>query len=378
MSEIMSQPAKRQRTAPHEAKTRMTILDLPHVALELILHGALGTLANSRIRVLSASKSLYHCGALWGNSALFKIGSHAPAGWLSMRTSIKSVTFYAIGGPILGTLSARDTAVLRGARKVTDIALDYNGGRASTVADERERFITQVEYPKPRLLLSSTEISYFTDLGLFYEAVPTLQHLSLVGWRDASSAVFLVDPLIRELWMEQSRRLLVPSPPTPAPTSVPLPTSAAGAGILPIVSLSMGSYISFFNLNWLRGAQLTKLYITGNGNLGDISGIEDLPLVELHYKSCKHDKHMEVVAHLKKTLLHLDLGDSAITDAALLILGQAGMGLRSLSLAGCKEITAAGIAHLEGMSSSLKTLDLRGTQIKTEDCPPRLRYRVRV
>jgi hypothetical protein len=349
--------------------------------LKLILSAAFGPLATDRLEFLKTSKALYHNGALWGRKARFFVGRYAPEHWLCRRKSIKNIAYNT--GPAYLALSAQDVVVLKDA-KIDIIAVSCTGAFATTRPPTAMQMVVfrdckrSPPWLRPQLSIYFVSPSDIRNTKYILQAMPTIGSLAFCN--EADSYIF------GRLFYDKANL-----------DDQGLFNEICAQGInfctmtLPFLDLKVLDGIERFplrglNLKFCRSLrtlekisemkQLTWLDISGCDSMVDISSISRLPLTYLGYGGCQADTCMETVALLSATLVNLNLNCGEITDAGLQILGQSGMRLKTLSLIWCEKITAAGIAHLADMP--LKTLKLRGTGIRLEDCPPRLRHCIRI
>jgi hypothetical protein len=350
----MDRATKRRRIA------QAPILTLAGDVLELVLGAAFGGSSNERVLFLQTSKVTYGDPELWGTQVFIVPGHPPPEEWLREHKSVKSVVLGYSQMLRPAAMSTKDLAVLRGS--------------GVTMLDISKSFA--VDYPSQKLWdqLAGLPLTYLdithamafgqsslNSLGGLKDALPELKNLACMI-KDGSELAYLRGLNITHLSLATSSRL----------------ESLAGIECLPLESLDLRWCASLRDLWPLRNMKLSSLNLSFGYGLavGHFPGLEELPLVNLSISGVE-DIHIPKIVALAATLRHLRMGLSGLTDTGLFALGSSGMRLETLGLIGCESITAAGIGHLATMSSSLKHLNLFGTGIQTEDCPPELAHCIR-
>jgi hypothetical protein len=369
----MASPRKRHRAAQEAPgpPAPASLLKFPDDVLDLVLRAAFGTDTFGRLPFLATSRLTHKNPTLWGTEISLVVvdGKRPQPGWLRERESIRSVTL-ACSKYNYTSLHQWDLDLLQGStiqklvidRAVVDI---FGGGHFW-------RSLSQL----PLTHLSVPD--YRTSLKGIREALPRLRHLDWRGLEKNAELRHIQGLPLTHLGLRHAY---------PRPTTLDGLITKSSFGSLtsldladchylrsldalrgmPLTSLNLGRCSRLRSLDALRRMPLTSLDISRCIRLGmdDIAVLATLPLVKLEYRGCRYVGHLIFVASLGATLQHLDLSHSKITDASLALLSE--LKLRTLSLRKCKNLTAAGIAHLKSMSASFEVLDLRGIEDDDSD-----------
>jgi hypothetical protein len=370
----MHRPAKRhckrqdcQRA--YLSPTQSPLSKLPDDVLGLVLRAAFGEDAKGRVPFMRTSKRTYQNPKMWGRKVSFRADDRPPPDWLRKRRSVTSIAFKP-GEKWFAHLQPRDLALLQGTAVtklvIKRVVVDLFGGA------QFWRLLTGL----PITHLSMIQ-RYRSDVGLggALEALPHLRHLE---WGEASGLHHVQGPRLTHLGLWGAK--------TP-----PLLSGVNARSFGSLTSLDLTNCALLNSLDNLRGMQLTTLNISHCSGLkrGNIEALASLPLVRLVYRACRNMAHLETVALLGATLLHLDLSYSRIEDEDLAAL-RGLRRLKTLSLSSCDlrklgtlfllscDLMAPGLRHLVDMSPSLELLDLRYTGIKMRQCPQELWHCIRV